>query len=178
MKTAMRSGGTLHFALSGSQLDKKGKNLAKSYDTQLKIEAADVSLEAATAYFGAPKPPVAKLAKLDVFFTGEPEMPRTWKGHANARVETLAFGETKVDGVELASNFDNGKADVSGVNIAAGKNAVTLTATVGLPASVNDFPTSDVDARLKIDAPDLASLTAMLPDPLTGNVSGGGLASP
>jgi OOP family OmpA-OmpF porin len=43
-----------------------------------------------------------------------------------------------------------------------------------LPASVNDFPLSDVEAVLKIDAPDLPALTAMLPEPLTGTVSGGG----
>ena len=45
---------------------------------------------------------------------------------------------------------------------------------MGLPASVNDFPKSDVDAKLKIDAPDLPVLTAMLPDPLSGSVAGGG----
>lgn len=167
-------GGTLHLALAGSQLDKKGQNLDKSYDTTLRIEAADISIEAATAYFGVPKPPVARLARLDVLFTGEPEMPRSWKGHANLRVETLAFGATKVDGVELASQFADGQAKVTGVNMAAGKNTVSLTAAIVLPASVNDFPMSDVDATLKLDVPDPAALTAMLPDPLAGTISGGG----
>ena len=36
----------------------------------------------AAAYFGAPKPPVARLARLNVRFTGEPEKPRTWDGNA------------------------------------------------------------------------------------------------
>ena len=167
-------GGTLHLALAGSQLNKKGQNLDKSYDTTLRIEAADISLEAAALYFGAPKSPAAKLSKLDVLFTGEPEMPRTWKGHTQARVETLTFGATKVDGVELDAQFADGKAEVTGVNIAAGKNSIVLTATVGLPESVNDFPMSDVDAMAKINAPDLAALTGMLPDPLAGTITGGG----
>jgi autotransporter translocation and assembly factor TamB len=167
-------GGTVFLSLAGSQLDKKGENLEKSYDTTLKIEAADVSLESAAAYFGAPKPPAARLARLAVLFTGEPEKPRTWKGDASARVEALAFGQTKVDGAELTATFDRGKAELTGVNLAAGKNAVVLTATVGLPASVNDFPLSEVDALLKIDAPDLPALTTMLPDPITGSISGGG----
>ena len=167
-------GGSFHFALSGSQLDKKGQNLAKSYDTTLKIEAANVALDDAAAYFGAAKPPAARLAALDILFTGEPEMPRTWKGHLNGRVEALALDQTKIDGVELASQFSDGKAEVTGVNIAAGKNAVALTATIGLPASVNDFPLSDVEASLKINAPDLAGLTGMLPDPFSGSVTGGG----
>ncbi len=168
-------GGTLHFAMRGSQLDKKGENLAKSYDTTLQIEAAGISLESAAAYFGAPKPPVARLAKLDVLFTGEPEKPRTWNGHAAVRIETLTFDKTKIEGVELAATFQRGgKAELTGVNIAAGKNTIALSATIGLPESVNDFPLSDVDARLKIDAPDLPALTAMLPDPLTGSIAGGG----
>ncbi len=167
-------GGAFHLALSGSQLDKKGQNLDKSYDTTLIVEAADISLEAAASYFGAAKPPVARLAKLDVLFTGEPEMPRTWKGHTNVRGETLTAGQTKIDGVELSSQFAGGKAEVSGVNIAAGRNSVVLTATIGLPASVNDFPMSDVDAALKITVPDPAAFTAMLPDPLDGNITGAG----
>ncbi len=167
-------GGKLHLSLSGNQLDKKGENLAKSYDTTLKVEAADVSIEAAAAYFGAPKPPVAKLANLNLLFTGEPEKPRTWVGNLGARVEALAFDQTKFDGVELAARFDRGKAELTSANLRAGKNSVLLTATIGLPNSVNDFELSDVDALLKIDAPDLSSLTAMLPDPLTGSLSGGG----
>ncbi|TCO91083.1 autotransporter translocation and assembly factor TamB [Chthoniobacter flavus] len=167
-------GGTLHVSLAGNQLNKKGKNLDKSYNTTLQIEAANVGLEAAASYFGAPKPPVAKLALLDVLHTGEPEMPQTWKGHAKLRVEALAAGPMKVDSVELNAQFLNGKAEVSGVNIAAGKNSVALTATVVLPESVNDFPMSEVNASLKINAPDLAALTAMMPEPLQGTISGGG----
>ena len=167
-------GGSLHFALRGEQLTKKGKNLPNSYNTSLEIQASDIALDAAASYFGAPKPPVAKLANLDVLFAGEPELPRTWKGHLQTRVEALNFDQTKIDGVDLAATFAAGKADLTGVNIAAGKNDVRLTATVGLPESVNDFPKSDMDANLKIDAPDLASLTGMLPDPFTGSLSGGG----
>jgi autotransporter translocation and assembly factor TamB len=168
-------GGALHFSLSGSQLDSKGKNLDKSYATTLVVEGSEISLENAAAYFGAPKPPVARLARLAVRFTGEPEKPRTWDGTASARIEALTFDKTRIDGVEFAAKFTRGaKAELSGVNIAAGKNSVGLTATVGLPDSVNDFPLSDVDAMLKLDAPDLAALTAMLPDPLTGSISGGG----
>lgn len=167
-------GGTFHLSLAGSQLEKKGQNLNRSYNTVLKIEAADVSLEAAASYFGAPKPPVAKLAMLDVLHTGEPELPRTWTGHSNLRIESLAAGPTKIDSVELAAQFADGKADVTGVNIAAGKNSATITATVWLPYSVNDFPMSDVNALLKINAPDLAALTAMMPEPLQGTISGGG----
>lgn len=168
-------GGTLHLALSGSQLDAKGKNLDKSYDTTLRVEAQDVSLEDATAYFGAPKPPVAKLTSLVVLFTGEPEKPRTWNGNIGLRVDTLAFDKTKLDSVKLAANFTKGAtAELKAVNLAAGNNAIAISGTIGLPESVNDFPLSDVEATLKVDAPDLPALTAMLPDPITGSITGGG----
>ncbi len=167
-------GGKLTLSLAGSQLDKKGENLDKSYDTTLKITASGIGLESAAAYFGAPKPPAAKLANLSVLFTGEPEKPRTWRGNLGARIEALTFGPTKVDGVELAAQFDRGKADVQGVHIAAGKNQVGIVASVGLPESVNDFPLSEVDAKLQVDAPDLPALTGVLPDPISGRVTGGG----
>lgn len=166
-------GGTFHLNLSGSQLKSKGKNLDKSYDTKLIVEGAGVSIENAAVYFGAPKPPVAKLANLSVHFTGEPEKPRTWDGNASVRVEAIALDKTKIDGVELAAKFTRGgKAELTGVNVAAGNNSVALTATMSLPESVNDFPSSDMDAVLKIEAPDLPALTAMLPDPISGSISG------
>jgi hypothetical protein len=167
-------GGSLHVALSGNQLNKNGENLQHSYNTMLQIEAADIGIDGAAKYFGAPKPPAARLGKLDILFTGEPEKPRTWKGHANSRVEAIDLDKTTIDGVELAANFDSGKAELQTVNIAAGKNNVSLAASVALPESVNDFALSDVDAALKIDAPDLPALTGMLPEPFTGRITGGG----
>ena len=169
-------GGTADLALAGSQLDKKGENLAKSYDTALTIKAHGVSIDRALAYFNVPKLPVelGTLARLGLHFTGEPEKPRTWRGNLGVRIEAVVFDKTKIDGAELSATFENGRADVTGVNVGIGKNSVILTAQVALPESVNDFPRSDVDATLKIDAPDLPALTAMLPEPLTGSISGGG----
>ncbi len=169
-------GGTAAIALAGSQLDKKGENLAKSYDTKLTVEAAGVSIDRALAYFQVPKLPVefGTLARLALRFTGEPEKPRTWDGEIGVRVEAVAFDRLKIAGAELAAVFKNGRADVRGVNVAVGKNTVVLTAQSALPESVNDFAQSDLDATLRIDAPDLPALTAMLAEPLTGSVSGGG----
>jgi hypothetical protein len=167
-------GGSLHFALGGTRLDKKGQNLRSSFDTGLQIQAANIALDAAAKYFGAPAPPVTRLGSLDVLINGEPEMPRTWKGHINATLEDFALDQTKIDRISLASTVDSGKAEISGVNIVAGKNAIQLTAAVGLPASVNDFTSCDVDARLKIDVPDLPALTGAMPDPFSGTITGGG----
>ena len=172
-------GGTVALALAGSQLDKKGENLAKSYDTLLTVEAAGVSIDRTLAYFDVPKLPVefGTLAKLDLRFTGEPEKPRTWNGNVGVRLETAAFDKTKIAAAEITAVFKNGRAEVSAANVDVGKNTVALTAQIALPASVNDFSKSTVEAALKLDAPDLPALTAMLPEPLTGSISGGGAIS-
>jgi TamB, inner membrane protein subunit of TAM complex len=168
-------GGTLSFSIAGTQVAKKAAGkLPQSYDTILKLSVSDVSLESAAAYFGAPKPPVAKLAGLSLVFTGDPEKPRTWKGNLSAEVDTIALDKTMIDSVGVKFEAQNGKADLTAANVVAGKNSVGLTAQIALPESVTDFPSSDVDATLQISAPDLPALTAMLPEPLSGTITGGG----
>ncbi|MGB8167318.1 MAG: translocation/assembly module TamB domain-containing protein [Chthoniobacteraceae bacterium] len=167
-------GGTAALDLSGSQLKKGGEKLDKSYDTTLKVELANVGIDRAAAYFHAPAPPVSRLAQLSILFTGEPEKPRTWRGSLAARVEAIAAGALKIDAAGLNAAFNDGRADITAGDVAAGQNHVTFGARIGLPESVNDFPRSDVEAALKIAAPDLPTLTATMPAPLTGAVNGGG----
>ena len=169
-------GGAAALRLEGSQLDKKGEHLAKSYDTTLSVTAAGISIDRTLAYFNVPRLPVefGTLAQLGLRFTGEPEMPRTWEGRANLRVESLTFANTKVQSADIAATFANGQAEVTGANVQAGPNHAALTAQIALPESVTEFPRSGVDAVLKIAAPDLTALTAMLPEPLRGSLTGGG----
>jgi hypothetical protein len=76
--------------------------------------------------------------------------------------------------VGLALTVNGGKAELTAANVALGKDSIDLTAHIALPESVNDFPQSDVDASLGISAPDLPTLTAMLPQPFSGAITGGG----
>ncbi len=170
-------GGTLALALSGSELKKKGKNLDRSYDTHLTVEAADMSVADAAAYFKTPPVPVEKLAKLSVSFAGEPESPKTWDGGATVRVEGIKAGPLLVDSFSTNATFKNGKAELTAGNVTIGRNTVALTATAALPESVNDFPQSGVEANVKVDAPDLAALTGTMPEPLAGSATGDGKVS-
>lgn len=167
-------GGTAALDLAGTQLKKRGETLDYAYSTILKVELADVAIDRATAYFNAPTPPVARLSRLSIAFTGEPEKPRTWRGNLAARVEAIAAGKTKLDAAGLSAAFNDGRADITAGDIVAGQNHVTFAAKIGLPESVTEFTRSDVEALLKIDAPDLPVLTSMMPEPLTGAVTGGG----
>jgi hypothetical protein len=166
-------GGTARLALSGSQLDKKGENLSRADNTRLEIEAQGVSLPAAARYFGAAPPPLERLGKLTVNFTGEPERPRTWKGDAFFRLEELAAGPSlKVDVVSLTANFADGRVQIAPFRADIGKNNAVVTADILLPEAVNEFTRSEVEAVVKLDATDLAALARK--PPLTGRVGGDG----
>lgn len=174
MLKAQVFGGTALLTLAGEELAKGGDKMPNAYATELKVELADVAIDRAMAYFKAPKPPVAKLSRLSVAFTGEPELPRTWRGNLAARVEGIAAGPVKLDAAEVRATFDQGTAELTAVNVAAGKNDVSLTARIGLPEAIEGFSRSDVEGTLKVAAPDLPALTGMMPEPLTGAIHGGG----
>ncbi|HEX8295249.1 MAG TPA: translocation/assembly module TamB domain-containing protein, partial [Chthoniobacteraceae bacterium] len=174
---AQAFGGQAIISLAGEQLAKKGENLERGYATTLTVDISDVAIDRAAAYFRAPAPPAGKLANFSLLFTGEPEKPRTWNGHLNTRVETISAGAAKIDVVRVASEFSEGWANISAVDLAAGGNTVSLSSKIRLPETVNDFRKTDVDATLKIAAADLPALTGPSPQPITGAVNGGGTVS-
>ncbi|MDB6175253.1 MAG: hypothetical protein JWL59_4564 [Chthoniobacteraceae bacterium] len=162
-------GGTTLLSLAGTQLKKKGENLAYGYDTTLRIEASSISLERLALYLNKPKPPVATLASLAILFKGEPEKPQTWDGNASVRAETIATGKIAIDAVEAHSTFKGGHAEITEANAFAGKNSAILTGTAELPASVNELQRSKVKAAITFELPEIASFTSAMPEPLQGN---------
>jgi len=166
-------GGLATISLEGSQLNRRGENLAQSYDTRLAIVVSDLALPAAAKYFGAPPPPIERLSRFTVHFTGEPERPRTWQGDLSLALEGLAAGTAlTLDRVALEAVFHDGRARITPMQVSAGKNTVNLQAEVLLPESVNEFPSSEIEATLQLDAPDLPHLTRV--QPMTGQVAGTG----
>ena len=104
----------------------------------------------------------------------EPEKPHTWKGNVTAKVDSITLDKAKIDNVAVAFDIQDGKGRLASAEMISGKNSVALTAQIALPESAKDLPNSDVDASLQISAPDLPRLTAMLPEPMTGTITGGG----
>lgn len=179
MVKAQAFGGTAHLTLAGSQLDQKGRDAAKAYDTTLRIEAAGISVGRLAQYFNLRGVPPMQLARLSLLHTGDPERPRTWKGNATARVEALSLvdGKMNFEAVEAATIFADGRAQVTAGNVTSGKNKLAFTANAELPESVTGFVSSVVDAELKIDAGDITRFTAMVPEPIGGSATGGGKVS-
>ncbi|HEY2342441.1 MAG TPA: hypothetical protein VGH90_05390, partial [Chthoniobacteraceae bacterium] len=169
-------GGTARLSITGTRLNKKGQNLAKSYNTTLKVDVAGIDVHAAGAYFKAKNVPPVTLAWLTTTFAGEPESPQTWKGDLAARVEALDLGKVRVDAAELDSVFHDGQAQVTSGSVELGRNTLRLTGSAALPASINDFSKTNGQAKFQLDAPDLAGTTAALMpgQPITGALAGNG----
>jgi len=169
-------GGTAQVGIVGSQLNKKGKNLAKGYDTTLKLDAAGIDVHAAAAYFNAEKVPPMRLAWLTTTFTGEPESPQTWKGDLAVRVESAALGKLNIDAVELDTLFSAGKVSISSGHVQIGHTDLELAGAATLPESINNFARTDGNASFQLDAPDLLESTAIfLPSqPIAGAIKAGG----
>ena len=171
-------GGTANIAITGTQLHKKGKNLARSYDTTLKIDAAGIDIHAGAAYFGVKDPPVVRLSRLLTTFAGEPESPRTWKGELAARVEALELGKVKIDNANVATRFSDGLARIVAGQVTMGRTVLHLTGQATLPKSINDFSSTEGDTEFQLDSPDLHEATAAwMPQPLSGTIAANGKAS-
>jgi len=169
-------GGTAQATLAGEQLRQRGENLERSYATTSTVEAEGIEIDRVIAYFAHKKIPLQRLERLSAVVTGEPEKPRTWNGDIRARVGSLSLGPVKIDAVECVAKVADGQARLSAVKATAGGNHLEANALVGLPASVNAFDQSDVDADIHVDAPDLAALTPMLPTPARGHLAANGKA--
>jgi hypothetical protein len=89
-------------------------------------------------------------------------------------VAGIATGATNLEAVVLDMIFRDGKAQIQRALVESGASRVQIEGTALLPQSVNDFPSTDLESRITLEAPNLAQLTAMLPEPIQGSVFGSG----
>ena len=168
-------GGELRFSMTGDRLREKGKNLEHSYDTTTQLSVKNVNARAVAAYFGLKNLPVESVASIEGTFSGEPEKPRTWKGHTTAVIERIAAGLLRIERVNLDSDVRDGVAKATLDADLAG-NTLKLSATGKMPETVNDFETVDAEAALQLDATHLADIGTQLAlkQPLSGSASADG----
>ena len=159
-------GGRLGLELTGEELPAPGEHLEKSYATHLHGGASGIDVPAALRYFGAPALPIGTLAQLDFDLTGEPEMPRTWDGTFALRLAEVSAGAVRFQPVELSIRSKGGRAAVRASGT-IGSNQATLAAKAALPATIDDFIDSDVDATVAIAASKLDEVGAQFTPPPT-----------
>ncbi len=169
-------GGTLGLELEARQLPRKGEKLDKSYDTDLKVNAAGINIASAVKYFGGAELPVARLTSLQIAIRGEPERPSTWTGTLGAGVSAAALGDATLDQLSFQAEVVKGAARITQAGSTIGENTITFTGAATLPESVNRLRETGLELGWKINAPDLRELTiGFLPDePIRGQLSGTG----
>lgn len=152
-------GGEFSLTLTGQEKDEEGEHLANTYDTRLKVAAAGIRVRELAEYFGVKGVPLERLELLAVDFTGDPEKPRTWNGNLRAAIVNLTAGTFVVPRVELASEFKQGTATAKG-GVILGRNSVQLDSQIALPEQIGGWLASAIDAKARIDVPDLTGLVA------------------
>lgn len=168
-------GGSVQLSTAGKRTDKPGKTLSFSYDTTTRLQARNVNARAAAAYFGLEKFPLEKLVAVDADFAGEPELPRTWKGHARVQGEGLGPGAMGLESVLAEAGVEAGKAAFNAMGTIA-KNRLLMEGSALLPESVLDMPATSAEASLSVEAADMKAIGLRFTpaDPWSGSLAGRG----
>lgn len=171
-------GGSADFNMSGSQLNKKGRELKSSYDTTLGFHAAGIDIQAAANYFHAKNVPAVRLGWLAATFGGEPETPKTWKGNFGIHLDALGLDKISVDAIEFDTVFADGQAKVTYGGAVLGRNVWQCTGQAALPEAIGDFAKTDAALDFTLAFPDLpGAVGSFLPGKqIAGAVNGRGAA--
>lgn len=119
-------------------------------------------------YLNFEMPLSGRLDLAAVRLSGRPEEPETWSGNLGLRLAAVETGGHWVGDVECGVNFAEGRvqADV------AASVGVALNVRSELPAKLDAFDEVSAEGVLALRLPDLRLLSADLPDPVDGDLSG------
>lgn len=150
---------------------------AESIAMKLRLVVENVSLGTLRGYIGKPPEFLGGDAKrLFVECSGTLDAPRTWTGNLQAEIADLRQDSLFFDRVFLAANASNGIATIENGEATNGVNKIAFKGTAQLPAHIREFGRADANFELTGSLPDLQSLTANFPQPLTGAVTVSGTA--
>lgn len=161
----------------------------KSLNTKLDFTLQDTSLDEVAKYLEPPqleqgriKPPevdAARPERASPAFRGEVERlavkgegrldrPASWNGTIQGEIKDLAAGGLVFDTASVEIAASNGKASVRRLELTRGANTISLTGTADLPERTEEFGRVPANFQLRASVPELASLTAGLPQPISG----------
>ncbi|HEX8679355.1 MAG TPA: hypothetical protein VF683_05325, partial [Chthoniobacterales bacterium] len=159
----------------------------KSLETRLNFVVEDSSLEAIGKYLEPPKledgrikepevgaahpePPnvTGTVRRMAVNATGQLDKPASWSGSVNGEVENLSVSGLVFDRVVIDATAEGGRAAVKTLELTRGDNRITLQGTADLPMRTEEFGRVPANFQLRANVPDLRSLTAGMPQPITG----------
>jgi autotransporter translocation and assembly factor TamB len=167
---ASLAGGTVAGSLGLSET-------AQSLNTKLRLVAENVSLDTLRGYIGRPPEFLAgDVQRLSIECAGAIDAPRTWSGSLQAQVNNLRQENLFFDRVTLNITARDGAATLDTGEATNGANKVEVKGTADLPNHIREFGRSGARFEISGALPDLQSLTARFPQPITGAVNVTGTA--
>ncbi|HVF72556.1 MAG TPA: translocation/assembly module TamB domain-containing protein [Chthoniobacterales bacterium] len=144
----------------------------QSLNTKLRLVAENVSLDTLRGYLGRPPEFLAgDVERLAIEADGVINSPRTWVGSLQARINNLRQDTLFFDRVTLAATARDGTATLDGAEANNGANKIALKGSTDLPNHIREFGRNGANFEISGSLPDLQSLTARFPKPLTGTAS-------
>ena len=154
------------------------KETAESVNMKLRLVAENVSLGTLRGYVGEPSQfPGGDAKQLRLECDGVFDVPRTWTGNLQADIANYRQGILFFDHVALAATARDGAATITSGEATNGSNKIAFKGTGQLPSHIREFGRADASFELTGSLPELQSLTANFPQPLTGAVNITGTAA-
>lgn len=153
------------------------KETERSLQTKLRLVAENVSLDTLRAYLGRPEEFLTgDVERLSINCDGVIDAPRTWQGTLEAKVNKLRQGSLFFDRCEFNVAARDGMALLEAGEATTGSNTIKLKGAAELPEHIRRFGQSPAAFEISAVLPDLQSITAKFPRPLTGSATVNGKA--
>ncbi len=150
---------------------------ARSLNAKLRLVAENVSLDTLRGYLGRPPEFLAgDVERLSITCDGVIDAPRTWQGTLEAKINNLRQGSLFFDRCVLNLAVRDGMAVLESGEAATGLNTIKLKGATELPEHIRQFGQSPATFEISAVLPDLQSITAKFPRPLTGSATVAGKA--
>jgi hypothetical protein len=142
---------------------------ARSLNTKLRLVAENVSLDTLRGYLG--RPPeflTGDVERLAIECNGTIDAPRTWNGTLEAQIRNLRRENLFFDHCLLSVTARDGFATLTTGEATNGLNKIQLKGAAELPEHIRSFGQRPATFEVNGLLPDLQSITAGFPRPLTG----------
>jgi hypothetical protein len=153
------------------------KETGESLNTKLRLVAENVSLDTLRGYLGRPPEFLAgDVQRLAIEADGTLDAPKTWTGSVQAQINNLRQDALFFDRVNVSAVARDGVAKIESGEGTNGLNRIAVQGTTELPAHIREFGRYGAKFEINGALPDLQSLTARFPQPLTGAATIAGTA--
>jgi hypothetical protein len=150
---------------------------AHSLKTRLRLVAENVSLDTLRGYLGRPADFLTgDVERLAIECSGAIDAPQTWNGTLEAQIKNLRRENLFVDRCLVNVTARDGFATLTTGEATTGLNKIQLKGAAQLPEHIRSFGQSPATFEVTGLLPDLQSITARFPQPLTGAATVNGRA--